>query len=171
MQPVSTPPSTISLVPTVGGDPRREALMAYLDAVAILESFQSRLWREAHLTLTQARLLRSLRDGAIGQSELGRSLNLSPASVTRLIDRLEERGLIERERDPADRRRVAVRLQPAGRRLVGGEQGMLRGTSVDEAIQSMTEAEQRTFAEVVGDMVRRAREFSEDTPEAVPSAT
>lgn len=163
-------PSTIAVVSTVSGDARREALMAYLDAVAILESFQSRLWREAHLTLTQARLLRSLRDGPIGQSELGRVLNLSPASVTRLIDRLEERGLIERERDPGDRRRVAVRLQPAGRRLVGGEQGMLRGTAVDQAILTMTEDEQRTFARVVGDMVRRAREFSEDPPEVVSSA-
>lgn len=141
--------------------------MAYLDAVAILESFQSKLWREAHLTLTQARLLRSLREGPIGQSELGRLLNLSPASVTRLIDRLEERGLIARERDPDDRRRVAVRLLPAGRRLVGGEQGMLRGTAVDEAIRAMSEEEQRTFAEVVGDLVRKARQFSEEPPEVV----
>jgi len=144
--------------------------MAYLDAVAILESFQSKLWREAHLTLTQARLLRSLREGPIGQSELGRLLNLSPASVTRLIDRLEERGLIARERDPDDRRRVAVSLLPAGGRLVGGEQGMLRGTTVDEAIRTMSEDEQRTFAEVVGDLVRRARAVTEDQPEAVPSA-
>lgn len=149
------------------GDTRRAALTAYLDAVAILESFQSKLWREAHLTLTQARLLRSLREGPIGQSELGRLLNLSPASVTRLIDRLEERGLIARERDPGDRRRVAVRLLPAGRRLVGGEQGMLRGTAVDEAIRAMSEDEQRTFAEVVGDLVRRARQFSEEPPEVV----
>lgn len=141
--------------------------MAYLDAVAILESFQSKLWREAHLTLTQARLLRSLREGPIGQSELGRLLNLSPASVTRLIDRLEERGLIARERDPGDRRRVAVRLLPAGRRLVGGEQGMLRGTAVDEAIRAMSEEEQRTFAEVVGDLVRKAHQFSEEPPEVV----
>lgn len=143
--------------------------MAYLDAVAILESFQTKLWREAHLTLTQARLLRSVREGPVGQSELGRMLNLSPASVTRLIDRLEERGLIARERDPDDRRRVAVSLLPAGRRLVGGEQGMLRGTAVDEAIRTMSEDEQRAFAEVVGDLVRRARQFSEEPPVVVPS--
>lgn len=143
--------------------------MAYLDAVAILESFQTKLWREAHLTLTQARLLRSLREGPIGQSELGRLLNLSPASVTRLIDRLEERGLIARERDPGDRRRVAVSLLPAGRRLVGGEQGMLRGTAVDEAIRSMSAQEQRTFADVVGDLVRRARLLSEEPTEVVPA--
>lgn len=143
--------------------------MAYLDAVAILESFQTKLWREAHLTLTQARLLRLVREGPVGQSELGRLLNLSPASVTRLIDRLEERGLIARERDPDDRRRVAVSLLPEGRRLVGGEQSMLRGTAVDEAIRTMSEDEQRAFAEAVGNLVRRARRFSEETAEVVPS--
>ncbi|MGH7910162.1 MAG: MarR family winged helix-turn-helix transcriptional regulator [Candidatus Dormibacteraceae bacterium] len=143
----------------------REATIAYLDAVAILESFQTRLWRQAHLTLTQARLLRTLRDGPVGQSELGRALNLSPASVTRLIDRLEERGLLLRERDGEDRRRVAVKLLPSGRRLVG-EQGMLRNTPVDLAIRSMTEDEQRTFTVVVRDLVERAHAFAEEAEPA-----
>lgn len=146
----------------------RDATTAYLDAVAILESFQTRLWREAHLTLTQARLLRVLREGPLGQSELGRELHLSPASVTRLIDRLEERGLIVRERDAEDRRRVAVKLLSAGRRLVG-EQRMLRNTPVDLAIRSMTEEEQRTFAVVVRDLVERARSFSEEEGEPAPA--
>ena len=37
------------------------------------------------------------------------------------------------------------------------------------AAAPMSEAEQRTFAEVVGDLVRRAREFAEEQPEAIPT--
>jgi hypothetical protein len=65
---------------------------------------------------------------------------------------------------------VAVSLLPAGGRLVGGEQGMLRGTAVDQAIRTMSEEEQRTFAQVVGELVRRTREFSEEPPEIGPSS-
>jgi DNA-binding MarR family transcriptional regulator len=146
----------------------RQAFTAYLDAVAIIEPVQARLWNEARLTLTQTRLLRLLREGPQGQSELGRSLHLSPASVTRLIDRLEERGLVARHRDPEDRRRVTVHLEPSGRRLVG-EANVLRGTPLDHAISGMTDDERERLTAMLRDLVRRANEFSAEQEAAPPA--
>jgi DNA-binding MarR family transcriptional regulator len=47
--------------------------------------------------------------GGISAGELARAVDLSPAAVTTVIDRLERMGLVERTRDPEDRRRVIVR--------------------------------------------------------------
>jgi DNA-binding transcriptional ArsR family regulator len=42
--------------------------------------------------------------------ELARATGLTTASITGVADRLEEAGYVRRERDPADRRRVVIRL-------------------------------------------------------------
>ena len=51
-------------------------------------------------------------------SRLADVLNVSLSNATGLIDRMEERGFIERTRVPEDRRIVLVRLTPAGARLL-----------------------------------------------------
>ena len=51
-------------------------------------------------------------------SELARESLLSSGAMTHRIDRLEERGLVEREADPDDRRGVLVRLTEVGLELV-----------------------------------------------------
>lgn len=53
----------------------------------------------------------------LSQSELSARLGLDPTIVLGLIDGLEERGAIRRERDPADRRRSLLELTAAGRKL------------------------------------------------------
>ena len=42
--------------------------------------------------------------------ELARATGLTTASITGVIDRLEEAGFVHRDRDPHDRRRVVVRI-------------------------------------------------------------
>ncbi len=49
--------------------------------------------------------------------ELSRLLQLEPATLSPLLKRLEESGLVRRERDPADERALAVRLTSRGRDL------------------------------------------------------
>lgn len=48
-------------------------------------------------------------DGA-SQTQLGERLGIDPSSMVVVIDRLEEAGLVERRRDPNDRRRHAIHL-------------------------------------------------------------
>jgi len=52
--------------------------------------------------------------GRLTAGELAKRTGLTTASITGVLDRLEEAGFVRRERDPGDRRRVIVRLD-AGR--------------------------------------------------------
>jgi len=50
------------------------------------------------------------RHGPLTAGEISERAGLAPASVTGILDRLEDRGWIRRRRDEADRRRVVVEL-------------------------------------------------------------
>ena len=57
------------------------------------------------------------RDGCMPQSEMIQSLALGRASCTLVLNKLEQQGLIERQQDSRDTRRVIVLLTRAGRDL------------------------------------------------------
>ena len=63
-------------------------------------------------------LVRLERTEGLKQSELAEILDLQPISLTRLLDRLDESGLIERRADPNDRRVNRLYLKPAARPLL-----------------------------------------------------
>src|SRR5688572_5508843 len=50
-------------------------------------------------------------------SDLARRLGVSPPTVSTLVDRLVERGLVDRREDPRDRRQHRCRLSPEGQRI------------------------------------------------------
>lgn len=65
------------------------------------------------LNATDTRALDLLaRRGPMTAGELSTHTGLTSASVTSLVDRLERRELVKRQRDPADRRRVVVQALP-----------------------------------------------------------
>jgi DNA-binding MarR family transcriptional regulator len=55
--------------------------------------------------------------GKAGMSELGRLLHLEKSNLSNLVDRMEQRGLALRTRDPDDRRATLVELTEEGTRL------------------------------------------------------
>jgi len=58
--------------------------------------------------------------GPMTAGELARATGLTTASITGVLDRLEDGGFVRRERDPKDRRRVIVTLNPGpGLREIG----------------------------------------------------
>ncbi|MFH1137739.1 MAG: MarR family transcriptional regulator [Pseudomonadota bacterium] len=96
---------------------------------------------KSKLTAPQHVCLRQLcKDGPLCPSNLARLVFLSQATVTGIIDRLEARGLVQRQRSHPDRRRVTVSLTEAGRDLAEtmppplheGFAGRLEGLSLDE---------------------------------------
>ena len=66
-------------------------------------------------TVPQARLLDVLRPGEpMPMTEVARALHCDTSNATGLVDRLEQRGLLERRPSPTDRRVRAVTLTDAG---------------------------------------------------------
>src|SRR3954454_4237136 len=85
----------------------------------------------------------ALSDGA-SQQELGGRMGLDPSGLVGAIDELEGMGLVERRRDPADRRRNAVGLTdegtatlPRARRLVGDSARELLGALDDAEVETL----------------------------------
>jgi DNA-binding MarR family transcriptional regulator len=54
------------------------------------------------------------RDGPVTAQELARDMDIDAGAMTRLIDRLAAKGLVERQRSASDRRVVMLALTPAG---------------------------------------------------------
>ena len=76
-------------------------------------------WVHLDLTMGQLKLLFLLHAGGPTRiGELAQHLRLHVSTVTGIVDRLAERGLVERCDDPADRRGVYVRQTPAGAQAI-----------------------------------------------------
>ncbi|MGO4550142.1 MarR family winged helix-turn-helix transcriptional regulator [Lysobacter sp. 2RAF19] len=69
------------------------------------------------LNFTQYITLKTLAHGPAGATELARAAYLHPGAMTRLLDKLEERGLLAREAVPGDRRALTIMLTDAGRAM------------------------------------------------------
>jgi DNA-binding MarR family transcriptional regulator len=68
------------------------------------------------LSFMQWIVLAKLREGVGTATELCRIMWHDTGALTRLLDQLEERGYVERQRSTTDRRVVQLQLTPAGRR-------------------------------------------------------
>jgi DNA-binding MarR family transcriptional regulator len=66
------------------------------------------------LSLRQYAALHGIREGASSPGELARLWQVTPAVLTGIVDRLESRGLVRREPDPMDRRRLRLALTEDG---------------------------------------------------------
>jgi DNA-binding MarR family transcriptional regulator len=93
---------------------------------AVLQEGLDRVLKPYGVSTTQYNVLRILRgagpEGLCRHEIRDRLLTRMP-DVTRLLDRMEEAGLVTRERDAADRRLVTTRLTERGRELVDALDG------------------------------------------------
>jgi DNA-binding MarR family transcriptional regulator len=82
---------------------------------SLLSALDARLERFG-LTGMQFAVLKHLAEGsARTAAELCRFMQYDTGAMTRILDLLEERGLVSRERSRADRRAVVLKLSPSGR--------------------------------------------------------
>jgi DNA-binding MarR family transcriptional regulator len=105
------------------------------------------------VTFVQWIVLMQLRDELASTSaELARDMCHDSGALTRVLDQLEQRGLIERRRNRADRRTVELSLTPAGLAMVNSlvptVVGLLNG-----ALAGFTHDEARTFTRLLNKFI------------------
>lgn len=82
---------------------------------AMWAQMERELVRAGHdLTFSQFVTIKKLAGGIASVTDLARAAELNPGAMTRLLDRLENKGLIERVADPGDRRALHIHLTDAG---------------------------------------------------------
>jgi len=82
-------------------------------------NFAEKLLKPYGLTLEQLHLLKSVAtQSGMTQKEIGQAINKSPANLTRILDRLQEKSLVERRSSPEDRRAFRVFITDNGKDLV-----------------------------------------------------
>src|SRR5690606_34576115 len=90
-------------------------LVALRQVIRATDLHSRHLMKTTGLTAPQLLVLREIQGrGELSVSELARRISLSQGTVTSILDRLQARGLVTRERSQADKRRVLLRLTTAG---------------------------------------------------------
>ncbi len=126
----------------------REFAFILNDVARLLRTYAD--YRAAQFGMTRAQwavLVRLDRFEGLNQSELAEMLDLQPITLTRLLDKLCDNGLIERRPDPDDRRAKRLFLTAAARPLlkqlgVLGEEtmaGALEGVAPQDVEQIVTQ--------------------------------
>ncbi|MEB6380197.1 MarR family transcriptional regulator [Leclercia adecarboxylata] len=117
-------------------------------------------WQQAlpELTKPQYAVLRSIDEHpGIEQVALTEAAVSSKATLAEMLSRMESRGLVKREADPADKRRRFIFLTPEGEALLRGCKPV--GNNVDNAfLGRLTAEERRQFTDLVRKMMSKERE-------------
>lgn len=128
----------------------RLSLLAALVGSAITARGHDAL-REVELSGTQYVMLAVLDESEPGsQLELARLCGKAPGMVVGILDELEERGIVDRGRDPQDRRRSVVRLTASGRTVLAAADRVVAG--VEAKLMSDLSAAERAE---LHDLLRR----------------
>ena len=106
---------------------------------------------ELDLTGPQAQLLRQL-DEPLPMAGAAERLHCDPSNITGIVDRLERRGLVQRNSAPGDRRVKELELTAEGRRMKTRVDEILAGMSALEALdatdrQALTDLLNRSLAQ------------------------
>jgi DNA-binding MarR family transcriptional regulator len=118
-------------MPRMTASDHAAALDALKEAFSELLAAQRRLRgrdaarRDGGLSFPQYRLLRELaaaEGGSLPASQLAAAAELTPPTVTQMLDQLAAAGIVERTRSETDRRIVVNRLTDEGRRLLSDKE-------------------------------------------------
>jgi len=93
-----------------------EVLVSLRQIIRAIDLHSKKLSKESGLTAPQLILMRSIRElGEVTIKQLSNHTNMSQATATIILDRLQRNGLIERKRSETDKRKVHAVLTVEGR--------------------------------------------------------
>jgi MarR family transcriptional regulator, 2-MHQ and catechol-resistance regulon repressor len=99
-----------------------------------------------------------LHKGPTPVNEIGRLVRLTSGSITSGVDRLAEKGLVERRTDTTDRRTRMVHLTPAGRKLISCAFAD-HEAAMDRAAAGLSAGERRDLINLLKKVGLHAQEF------------
>ena len=96
-----------------------------------------------HLSLT----------GPLTVGEAARHLDRAQSVVSEIIQQLERKGLLEREADPADRRRTLIWLTPLGFELLRRDREVLSSELLERAMSASSSTERDTLLDGLRNLI------------------
>ena len=115
---------------------------------------------DAPAAQSQSDALAKQPNGEMSQQELGLHFDLKPGSLSEILSKIECAGLIERSRNPKDRRQLTIRLTEAGWEKAHVEQAA-RIRFREQAFSALTHDEREDLAEML-DKIRVTWEELDD---------
>jgi DNA-binding MarR family transcriptional regulator len=102
-------------------------------------------------------LLTFSRRGALPLGKMGERLMIHPTSVTNIVDRLEDQGLVRRVAHPTDRRTTLCEITGAGRRVVAAATEAV--TAVDLGVGGLSAREVEQLTRLLGKLRHSSGDF------------
>ena len=146
-------------------------LTAIRRIIRAVDLHSRKLSSDYQITAPQMVCLYSLaRQGEMTLSVLAKQVSLSASTVNGIVDRLEKRGLVQRQRCEKDRRRVHVSISPEGQKLTQSAPALLQH-KLAKALHALPEIEQQAIANSLERVVElmSASELAA-SPNLLPSA-
>ena len=133
-------------------DPLAPIIADFRTAITTLKAISSDRVMRLGLSMAQLNILYTLkRCGEMPMSRLADMLDVSDSNASGVIDRLEERGYVERVRVPDDRRVVHVRATDAGRQMLT-EAEVLKDEMVQRVLDRLDAGQLERLAHAVDDL-------------------
>lgn len=130
--------------------PDQQILEAIRRIVQALDVTSRRLMSELGVTSTQLNCLAAIDEMPESTArEVADRIHVGTSTLVGVLDRLEDKDLITRERDASDRRRVLLRATHAGRELLERAPSPL-GDVLHQKFRRLPRSEQRSLADAVG---------------------
>ena len=105
--------------PATSDDPTDRIIADYRATMGQMKCAMSERLVRLGISMAQLNIMYTLqRNGEMPMSRLADVLNVSLSNASGLVDRMEERGFVERTRVPTDRRVVLVRVTETGTRMI-----------------------------------------------------
>ncbi|GAB2685221.1 MarR family transcriptional regulator [Aliiglaciecola sp. 3_MG-2023] len=140
-------------------------LVSLRKVIRAIDLYSKKLSKETGLTAPQLIVLQhiSFSDGVMVK-DIANSINLSSATVTSILDRLESRGFVIRERSAIDKRKVEIHLTAEGKEAIKGSPTLLQQHFIAR-FEAMEEWEQ---SQMLATMERMALMMNAEDIDAAP---
>lgn len=151
--PTAPPLTSLTEPPPIpAGSYELRILQSLRRIIRAIETHSQSLNQQHQVTGPQLACLLALRTEALTTTRLAQTVFLSPSTVVGIVDRLVEKGLVQRQRGSQDRRQVLVSLTEAGLQLTDSAPSPLQQT-LAAGLNRLPETEQVTITQALETVV------------------